>query len=350
MKRIAIVGCGAIGTIMGAYMSKNGLMVDMVDAYEAHVNALNEKGATVTGLDNFTVPVRAMTPDKMEGIYDLVILMTKQTANDVVFANLKPHLDKNSVVCTLQNGVPEPYVAEHIGVERTVGGAVMWSATFVEPGVSELTQDISNIAYMFEIGELDGSITPRIGEVCKVLEAMGKPSHVTDKLMVSRWSKLVYNACMSGMSAACATTFGGVLDIPAARACLSYIGREIKLCCEAEGYKLPVMALDCSPDSFALENQAMFNENQDIWFKMYSVARAAKASMLQDLEKGNRTEVTMIDGYVSQVGRKHGIPTPFCDKVVEIVSKIEKGELPMSTSNVELFDKEWFEFDLYVPS
>jgi len=347
MKKIAIIGCGAIGTIMGAYMSKNGLMVDMVDAYEAHVNALNEKGATVIGMDNFTVPVRAMTPDKMEGIYDLVILMTKQTANDIVFASLLPHLDENSVVCTLQNGVPEPYVAEHIGAERTIGGAVMWSATFVEPGVSELTQDISNIAYMFEIGELDGSITPRIQEACKVLEVMGKPSHITETLMISRWGKLVYNACMSGMSAACGTTFGGVLDIPAARACLSYIGRELNACCEAEGYKLPVMAMGCTPESFELKDQAMFDENQQIWLKMYSVARPAKASMLQDLEKGNRTEVPMINGYVSQVGKKHGIATPFCDKVVEIVSKIEKGELPLSEANVELFDKSWFEFALY---
>ena len=67
------------------------------------------------------------------------------------------------------------------------------------------------------------------------------PTAVSDSLMASRWGKLINNACMSGMSAACGTTFGGVLDNDVARACLSYLGREVKQCCEAAGYKLPIL-------------------------------------------------------------------------------------------------------------
>ena len=138
--KVAILGCGAMGTVLGAYMTKNGCDVEMIDSYQAHVDALNEKGAHIVGTVDFTVPVKAVTPEQMEGIYDIVFLFTKQTANDVVLPNLLPHLGPDSTVCTLQNGVPEPYVASYVGESRTVGGTVLWGATFMEPGVSELTQ------------------------------------------------------------------------------------------------------------------------------------------------------------------------------------------------------------------
>ncbi len=344
--RVAILGCGAMGTVLGAYMTKNGCDVELIDSYEAHVEALNTKGAHIVGTVDFTVPVKAITPAQMNGIYDVVFLFTKQTANDAVLPGLLPHLGENSTVCTLQNGVPEPYVAAHVGQSRTVGGTVLWGATFLSPGVSELTQDLSRNDHLFEIGEMDGSITPRIRTVASVLEYMG-PTAVTDSLMASRWGKLINNACMSGMSAACGATFGEVLDNDRARACLSYLGNEVKRCCEACGYQLPELLHEQTPETFDLTDQAMFVANQQVFLDMYSDMRAAKASMLQDLEKGRITEVRMINGYVCQVGDQKGIDTPFNDKVVEIVSKIEQGQLPLDMSNVELFQDQMFPYPLY---
>lgn len=341
--RVAIVGCGAMGTVLGAYLTKNGCPVEMVDNYQAHVDAMNEKGAQVVGTVEFTVPVRALTPDQMEGIYDLVILFTKQTANDDILPKLLPHLGKNSTVCTLQNGVPEPFIAKYVGESRTVGGAVLWSATFEGPGVSRLTQNLSNLDHYFDIGEINGEITGRIQEVGEVLSLMG-PAKVSADLMASRWAKLINNACMSGMSAACGTTFGGVLDNPKACACLSYLGHEVKACCEADGYVMPTLVFGYLPDSLDIRDQAQYEENQKMFTDMYQVALPAKASMLQDLEKGKPTEVPMINGYVSEVGRKHGIPTPFNDTVVEIVKKIEANELPLSMDNLQYFNDDWFRY------
>ena len=344
--RIAILGCGAMGTVMGAFLTRNGCPVDIVDNYQAHVDALNEKGAHIVGMVDMTVPVKAMTPEQMEGIYDLVFLFTKQTANDQVLPGLLPHLGEHSTVCTLQNGVPEPYVASYVGESRTVGGTVLWGATFVGPGESELTQNIQLNDHLFEIGEMDGSVGERIRTVADVLGYMGRPAKVTDKLMASRWGKLINNACMSGMSAVCGATFGQVLDNPRSRACLSYLGREVKQCCEAAGYQLPMLLNEQSPDTLDLKDQAMYEANQEMFQVMYQDMHTAKASMLQDLEKGKKTEVTMINGFVCQTGRQHGIPTPFNDKVVEIVTKIENGQLPLAMENVELFTTEWFTYPL----
>lgn len=105
------------------------------------------------------------------------------------------------------------YVASQIGPERTVGGTVLWSATFAGPGTSELTQDLSTLDWYFDVGEMDGRITPRIQNVKAVLDHMG-PTQVCTGLMATRWAKLINNACMSGMSAVCGCTFGQVLEAP----------------------------------------------------------------------------------------------------------------------------------------
>jgi len=341
--RIVIVGTGAMGTILGAILTDKGYDIELVDTYKEHVDALNEHGAKVIGTQEFTVPVKALTPDQMSGIYDLVILYTKQTANHIVLPHLLNFINDSSIVCTLQNGVPEPSVASYVGEERTIGGASNWSATFISPGVSELTQDLEKTATSFDLGEMRGAITPRVREVAKILEEIGRPAKLTDSLMESRYGKLVLNACVSGMSAVCGTTFGEVLENPVSRACVSHIGNEVKKVCEADGYKLPVI-FGYSLDSLELKDQEMFEENQRMFMELYKPAWPGKASMLQDLEKGLPTEVKMINGFVSEGGRKHEIPTPFNDKVVEIVTKIEQGELTYSVDNLKLFPKELFPF------
>ena len=158
--RAALMGAGSLGTIIGALVAKNGGDMTLIDANRAHVDALNKNGAHVIGkMELSHVPVKAITPDEMDGIYDLAILLAKQTYNDVALRQLLPHLGENSVVCTLQNGVPEESVGKIIGPERVVGGIVGWGATFRGPGISELTSDISAMRY--EIGEVDGSKTDR---------------------------------------------------------------------------------------------------------------------------------------------------------------------------------------------
>lgn len=344
--KIGILGCGAMGTVMGAYMTKNGLDVELIDSYKEHVDVLNKNGAHIIGSVDMIVPVKAVTPEEMKGIYDLIFLFTKQTVNDTVLKNLLPHLNEKSTVCTLQNGVPEHFVAGYVGEERTLGGTVLWGATFVKPGVSELTQDITKNDHLFEIGAIDGTIGERVNNAAEILGYMGR-AKITDTLMASRWGKLINNACMSGMSAACVATFGEILQNEKSRACLSYLAREVKRCCEAEGYKMPILLNEQLPYSCDIKDQEMFDTNQRMFLEMYKDMYTAKASMLQDLEKEKKTEVLMINGYVSSTGDKYNIDTPFNDTVVEIVTKIEKKLLPLSMDNLKYFNDKLFEYKYY---
>lgn len=218
--------------------------------------------------------------------------LQSRRANDQVLPNLLPHLGENSTVCTLQNGVPEPFVAEYVGEKRTVGGTVLWGATFVEPGVSELTQDLSRNDHLFEIGEINGEITERIKTVAATLGYMG-PTAVTDKLMDSRWGKLINNACMSG--------HGPPPAAPPSAASWTTMFPERASATWAEksssAARPPATgSLFCSTtrsrDTLDLADQEMFNEDQEMFLTMYSDMRTAKAACCRIWKKRERRRST----------------------------------------------------------
>lgn len=335
--KVAIYGCGAMGTVLGAFLNKNGLEVTLIDSYLDHVNALNEKGAKIIGCADFTVPVKAITPEQMEGEYDVIFILTKQTANSEALPHLKKFLNDDSVVCTLQNGIPEYSVDDYIGGNRTVGGTVLWGATFISPGVSEVTQDVTSGDMLFDIGEMDGSVGERIKKVSSILEYMG-PVTIVENLMGARWSKLIFNSCMSGMSAATGSVFGDVLDNPKASACLSYIANDIVNVCEAANVQMvDVMGMDMR-DFGKVDTLEQFEKSQECFRKFYADKLTAKASMLQDLEKDKKTEVDMINGFVVEQGKKYGVPTPYNEIAVKVIKGIENKELPLSMDNLKFFN------------
>lgn len=331
--RAAVMGVGSLGTIIGALLAKNGQEIELIDANKAHVKALNEKGATITGKMELNVPVKAITPEEMTGIYDVVIYLVKQTYNETALNQLLPHLGPDSVVCTLQNGVPEDAVAQIVGKKRTVGGAVGWGATWIEPGVSMLTSEPDKMT--FDLGELDGSITDRIIAIKEILNKAGF-TEVVPNLTGVRWTKLLVNATFSGMSAALGCTFGEVMDNPKALDCVAHIANETIAVIDALGVKMePIQGHDLH--ILAFKNKKEMESKIPIYKMVWGPHRALKASMLQDLEKGLKTEIMGINGIVAFWGKRVNVPTPINDKVVEIVKSIEEGKNTYTFENLDLF-------------
>jgi 2-dehydropantoate 2-reductase len=319
--RTAILGAGALGIIIGARMTKNGQQVDLIDSFKENVDALNANGATVTGYLAMHQAVTALTPEQMTGTYDLVLLLTKQTANETALLKLLPHLHKDSIVCTLQNGVPEESVAAIVGKERTIGGAVGFGATWLKPGVSELTSTMEAVEkFAFEIGEIDGVARPRLAKVKEVLNAAGGTTILTN-LMGIRYTKLLMNSTFSGMSAALNGTSSDVLANPKAMVCVAHIADEVIKVCRGLGYHMVEMQ-GVDFEFLELNSKADIPSKMDFYKKVWG-RHNNKASMLQDLEKGKKTEIDYINGIVCRGGRKCGIPTPFNDKVVELVKEAE---------------------------
>ena len=333
--RVAIYGAGSLGTILGAYISRGGEKIELINRNKAHVEALQTRGAHITGTVQFVQPVVVYTPTEMSGKYDIVFLMTKQQHNAEVVAMLKDYLADDGVLVTFQNGLPELQIADIIGEERVIGCTVAWGATMQQAGVCELTS--SPDALSFSLGSISASRNHHFDKVKQLLELMGKVD-VEDNFIGSRWSKLLINASFSGMSAVLGCTFGEAAKPKSSRRIVQALIKECIDVCKAGGIRIePVQGKD-------IVKLLDYNNALKRAFSSFIIPIAIrkhaklKASMLQDLEKGKLTEVDAINGAVSAFGRKVGCPTPMNDRVVDIIHRIERGELSPGFDNLKYFE------------
>ena len=334
MEKIAICGAGSLGTVLGAYISKAGVPVDLITRNKDHVDAMNKNGAHIIGTVEMTVPVHALTPDQLSEKYELIILLTKQLDNKNILESLKPYMTDDCIVCTMQNGLPELSVSEVVGEDRTMGCSVAWGATLHGHGVSELTSEPDSMT--FGLGRMNGKKDEKLMEVKKLLELMC-PVEVEDNFMGVRWSKLLINSAFSGMSAVMGGTFGDAAERKDSRVCCQNIIKECIDVAKAAGIKIePVQGKDIVKllDYNNPVKKKISNLLIPISIKKH---RLLKASMLQDLEKGRKCEIDAINGVVCAYGKKFGVPTPYNDKVCEIVHGIEDGKYTYSFDNVKLF-------------
>ena len=335
MDRYAIYGAGSLGTVLGAYITKNGGQIDLINRNRAHVDALNQNGARIEGTVSMTVPVKALTPDEMTGKYDVILLMTKQLQNDAVVTRLKDYLAEDGVIVTLQNGLPEPGIAKIVGQRRTMGCVVEWGATLSAPGVCTLTSDPDSLS--FHMGKMEGISDAQFAKVKRLLEGMC-PVDEESNLLGARWSKLLINATFSGLGTVVGGRFGDVSENPAARKvavrcmkeCIdvghaagitfaSVQGKDITRLCYYRGAVKRASATGLIP----------------IAMKKH---RDMVPSMLQDIRNGKPCEVDAINGVVCDWGRKNGVPTPINDRIASVIHQEQAGKLKPQAANIRLFD------------
>lgn len=333
--RVAIYGAGSLGTILGAYITKGGQQIELINRNKAHVEALQSQGAKIVGTVDFTQAVTAYTPEEMSGTYDIIFLMTKQQYNAEVVQMLKPFLAEDGVLVTFQNGLPELQLAEVLGKERVLGCTVAWGATMQEAGVCELTS--SPDALSFSLGVISEKRNKHFDEVKALLELMGTVE-VEENFIGTRWSKLLINAAFSGMSAVLGCTFGEAAGPRDSRRIVQALIKECIDVCKAGGIRIePVQGKDIVK---LLDYKNCVKKAFSYFIIPIAIRKHAKlkASMLQDLEKGKLTEVDAINGAVSDYGRTVGSPTPMNDCVVDIVHRIERGELTPGRENLKYFN------------
>lgn len=336
MKRYSIYGAGSLGTVLGAYITKNGGQIDLINRNKAHVEALKVNGATINGTVNMTVPVSALTPDEMTGKYDVILLLTKQLLNKEVVTFLKDYLEDDGVIVTLQNGLPEPGIAEIIGSNRTMGCVVEWGAALTAPGVCTLTSEVDSLS--FHMGKMDGITDEKFNEVKNLLELMC-PVHEESNLIGARWSKLLINATFSGLGTVVGGVFGDVSENKAARKVAIRCMKECIDVGHAAGATFaPVQGKNITA-LFYYKGAIKRTFSTMLIPIAMKKHRNIEPSMLQDLKKGKACEVDAINGVVCEWGKKCGVKTPINYKIVEIIKKCEAGELKPSADNIKLFDR-----------
>jgi len=336
MKRYAIYGAGSLGTVLGAYITKNGGSIDLINRNKAHVEALRKYGAKIRGMVQMTVPVTAYTPDEMSGKYDVILLMTKSLFNKEVVTLLKEYLQDDGVLVTPQNGLPEPGIAEIVGSGRTIGCVVEWGATLSAPGECTLTSEPSSLS--FHMGKMEGITDEKFNEVKSLLELMC-PVHEEENLIGARWSKLLINATFSGLGTVVGGVFGTVSETKEVRKIALACMKEVIDVGRASGCTFaPVQGKNITALFYYTNplKRAFASFLMPIAMKKH---RNIEPSMLQDLKKGKKCEIDAINGVVCEWGRKSGVKTPVNDRIVEIIRSIENGERKPGLQNIALFDE-----------
>lgn len=335
--RIAILGVGAIGGIIGGYLTRAGHDVTLIDPWAAHVEAICSEGLHISALDEeFTVQAKAVHLGEACNIFepfDTVFLCVK--SYDTIWAThfVLPHLTPSGVIVSAQNGINDDRIAPIVGYSRTLGCVITLGAGLYETGNPTRTSVSDRAA--FTVGELNGVATRRVQELAELLGVIG-PTKVTTNLWGHRWAKLATNSmanpicALTGLGSAASRETSGVVDITVK------IGAEVVRVGNALGVQVePINGMPSEMYVRATEDAQTLEELKTRLAEGARELGAGRPSMLQDVMKRRRTEIEFLNGYVAQRGREVGVPTPACDAITEVIRRVERGELKSEASNVD---------------
>ena len=305
---VLIVGGGAIGGVTAAKLTGAVRRVVVLDADRDHVARLRA-GLRLDELgEERRVPIEAVTgPDELAERFDFALVTIKATHHE---AALPPLRDRAGTFVSLGNGLVQDRIAELVGRERLIAGIVEWGATNLGPG--HLAQTTRG---PFVVGELDGPPRERTRRLAEILGA-----RVSEDIRSMIWAKLLVNSVFSGLGTVAGATYDDVVADPA--------GRAVALAMWREGYEAGVAQGLELGRVLGVESADLADPDRagDALARAMARHGATKASMLQDLERGARTEVDVIDGAVVEQGREHGVATPLHQRVVELIHAAERGE------------------------
>ncbi len=324
--KYTLVGAGAIGGSMAAWLSRSGADILYVDVIPEHVQAMNEKGLTIldpSGGD-FTVPVKAVLMDDLADSMEVVFLATKTQHTRGAMEKIAPLLKKDGYVVSLQNGLNEYVIAEYVGEERVVGAFVNWAADYIEPGVIQF-----GIHSHFSIGELDGRVTPRILELRDFCSPF-QPVEVTSHIMSRLWSKQVNISAMFATGISLLLIPGGMEFEPSQQAIASLA---------LEAMQVPAkMGIPLeSHDDFAPElyRQGRYQQAMRVTADHYRSMVKNYTGLYRDLAvRKRRSEIDGTVGVTVEMGEEQGLDLPMSKKLIEMVHQIEEGKRGISTENL----------------
>ncbi len=323
-----------MGTVLGAFVARAGVQIDLVTRNAQHVAVLSSSGARVIlpSGEQFVQKVNAMLPEQMSGLYDVIFLMTKQRENAYIADFLSSYLAPDGVLCTTQNGLPEYGLAKSLGGERVLGCAVSWGATYISPGCVQLTS--SPDAMTFSLGSPFGDVK-KLSAVRDILSSAGKVT-VEENFIGARWSKLIINSAFSTLSAVTSLTFGKIASGLKSRTVVQAMLNEGISC-----------ALSCGVTPQKIQGKDIVK-----WLSYSGPVKKAVSYLLipfavkkhagivsgmyYDLIAGRRCDADFVCGEVVKHAESSGANVPVTRAALNLIRAVERGELCVSPDNISL--------------
>jgi 2-dehydropantoate 2-reductase len=328
MKRIGIIGAGAIGCVVGGLLTRAGRDVTLIDQWPEHVEAMRTVGLRLSGTcGEHLVPVKALHIHELQSVtepFDAAFVAVKSYDTEWATAMALAYLAPGGVVVDFQNGLNDERVAAIAGTHRALGCVITISAGLYEPAHAIRT-DTASVG--FKIGEHDGRATARARELAEMLNTVA-PSQVTTNLWGERWSKLAINCMANPLSGVSGLGTLEVRTDPRISAVGVHLGAEAIMVGRAVGYEVePIYGIAAERFVDAYHGQGL----RELLADIAEVARTrggGRPSLLQDVIRRRRTEIEYLNGAVCDHGRRVGVKTPFNDAVVSLVRGLGVGFTP----------------------
>ena len=310
--KICVVGAGAIGGFMAVRLEQAGHTVSVV-ARGPHLAAIKTRGLKLieAGYEQVARSLIATDVIRDLGMQDVVLLGLKAHQIEPIVDDLSVLIGSETVMVTLQNGIPWWYfqshggrwegtqlesvdpggiITKHIATERIVGCVVYPAATIVEPGI--IHHEEGN---RFSIGELDGSSSSRCKELAAAIGSSGLRAPVRSNIRQEIWVKLLGNLAFNPVSALTKASMVEIAMDPDARSVVQTMMEEAYAVAKALGVEIPISIEQ------RLAGAQKIGEH--------------KTSMLQDVEAAKPIEIGGLVGSVLELGSLLGVPMPYTNTV-----------------------------------
>lgn len=324
---ILIWGAGAIGGVLGAYWTRAGLPVQMVDIVAEHATACSTTGVNISGpVEQFRQVVPCVTPQELRGTFSAIVLAVKAQATEDAMAMLLPHLAPDGFVLSAQNGLNELTIARLAGAERTMGCFVNYGADWLGPG--EIL--FGNRAAVV-VGEIDGSVRERTRQMHRDLAIFEPAAVLTDNIWGYLWGKLAYGAMLFA-TALTTDSMTANFEDPQRFVVFDRLAREV-MAVAAARHVVPIGFNGFDPACFApgaSDVGARASIAALAEFNRYTAK--THSGIYRDLAvRKRKTEVDPQIGVIAEIGREVGVPTPAIRCLVALIHAIEDGSKPMSS-------------------
>ena len=320
--KIAIIGAGAIGGYVGVKLALAGEDLTFI-ARGANLAAIRNDGMKLImrdGSEHVARAVRATDDYAEAGVHDLVVLAMKAHQVEAVANDVPKLLGPQTVIVTMQNGIPFWYFHEHGGARagtpvrsvdpsgliaqmipaRQIVGCVVYPACeLTAPGIVKHIE-----GDRFPVGELDGSTSARVSRVSQCFVNAGFKSPVLDDIRAEIWLKLWGNLTFNPISSLAHSTLVDICQFAPTRELAANMMREAQAVAHELGIEFRV----------SLEKRIAGAEQ----------VGKHKTSMLQDIEAGRPPEIDALVGSVVELGLLTGTPTPHIDTVYALVKLLAK--------------------------
>ncbi len=311
--KILVAGAGAIGSVIGGFLYKTGYDVTLAGRGE-HIRRIKSHGLTIKGIwGNYNLQnIETIEPPNLSSAdkFDIIILCVKSYDTPDAITMYAPLLKQNGVCVSFQNGLGNmEAIASVLGDAKTSGARVIFGAEVPDPGTVHVTVYADQIV----IGPFQQKNNPHkdlLEELATFINTSGIPSYYADDVYPHLWAKMFYNCPLNPLSTIFQSTYGELVKNEAIVSIMDDVVKEAHTVAKAMGINMP---WEKYTDFLELFYAALVPSTAD-----------HRASMLQDMERGKRTEIEALNGAVVKYGHELGIASDVNATLVRIVKAMEQ--------------------------